>query len=536
MATDAASSTMPAPRRRPIAPAALLALGLLGLAVIWFMPEHILDIGEKRMFSVLLSALVALLLFAWFMLFSGAKLATRGLALLIALAAVGAAIGSVRRVEFTGGMQPIIDWRWNADRNAVLEAHRATAPKASGELAVAKAGPLDVLDYRGSRRDGIVDGPALARSWSEQGPKKVWRQPVGGGYSAFVVIGPLAITIEQRRDREAIVAYDADTGAERWVHDYPALFSETLGGDGPRATPTISGDRVYALGATGILSCVELATGRPVWAVNILEENHSGNLDWAMAGSPLVDDNFVVVNPGTQKGNDQSRAVVAYDRETGKRLRASGTGQAGYSSPMLATLAGVRQVLMFEGKALVSYEAANGEPLWNSEWISEYDVNAVQPVLLPDDHVFITSAAGAALLKVTNADGKWNAEQIWKNRQLKGGYSCPIAYGDHVYGLDNGIMVCLNLKDGKRLWKGGRYGAGQMLLTGDLLVVLSEQGELALVEATPEKYNELGRFQAIEGRTWNNPTLRDGRIFIRNHLEMAAYDLPLAPAETSASP
>lgn len=536
MATDAAATTGPAPvsRTRPRFPAILATVAVLAIVVVWLVPRPVFDPGVKRSATAVVIAIAVLLLWAWFVLFSRARWASRMIAVLVLVACVGGAFAAVRRVDFTGGMMPVFDWRWTTDRNVAVEQHRASAAnKLHRDIGPIEIGPHDVLDYRGANRDGIVVGPALARSWEKAEPRAVWRQPVGGGYAAFVLAGPLAVTIEQRRDREAIVAYDVETGGEVWMHDYPTLFFEPAGGAGPRATPTIAGDRVYALGATGILTCLDLRTGKPYWSTNILTANHAGNLDWAMSGSPLVYDGLVVVNPGTQKGNSESKAILAFDAESGHVRFGAGTGQAGYASPMLTTLAGQRQILMFEAPALVGYDASSGEELWRHAWKSGYDINAAQPIILPDDLVFITSDAGSALLKITRDDKGFAVKRLWKNRNLKGQYACPIAYDGHVYGLDDEILVCLSLADGKRKWKAGRYGHGQMLLAGDLLVVLSEQGDLALVQATPEKFTELGKIRAIEGRTWNNPTLRDGRIFVRNHLEMAAYDLPLAPTSVN---
>jgi outer membrane protein assembly factor BamB len=426
----------------------------------------------------------------------------------------------------------------------VVEAHRAkqreASPAAREERTAAgwdlSAGPNDVLAYRGPRRDGVIDGPRLARDWSAVPPKLVWRQPVGGGYAGFVVIGPLAITIEQRRGDEAVVAYDVETGRERWIYQYPALFHETLGGDGPRATPTIHGDKLISLGATGELACLELATGKRLWQVNILTQNQSANLDWGMSGSPLVLDGQVLVTPGNQKGADTSRAITTFSLADGKPGRGGGASQAGYASPVLVELAGTKQVLVFEGQGLAGYESSDGRELWRTPWKSEFDINAAQPIVLPQDQIFITSAAGAALVKVSQGrGGAWIAEEVWRNRKLKASYGCPIAYQGYVYGLDDGILACLDLADGSQKWKAGRgrYGAGQILLCGDLLLILSEAGELALVEARPDRFSELARIQAIDGKTWNNPTLVGGRVFVRNHLEMAAYDLPLAQTETA---
>lgn len=520
----------------PLSSVGLVAVLIAGL---WIVQVDGLDRGSKVTLSGIFTAIAIGLVLGWFFLLSALTRSTRWTcAAILALVVVGV-LFAVRRVEFSGDMVPTFDFRWTKDRAAVLESHRAQQARGAGPAAAAEtnepttivASPHDVFNYRGPRRDGIVTGVKLARDWATHPPKLVWRQPVGGGYASFVVAGPLVITIEQRRDKEAIVAYDFDSGHERWKFEYPALFSETLGGDGPRATPTIHDGRIFSLGATGVLTCLELAGGRPLWTMNVMEENGAGNLDWGMAGSPLVNGSVVVVNAGNQKGTPDSRAIVAYDLVTGKRAWAAGETKAGYASPMLAHVAGVEQIVVFDGVGLAGFDMSAPAELWRVGWKSQFDINAAQPVVVGDDRLLITSATGAALVRVAADTGNWTAEQVWNNNKLKSSYGCPVVYQGHVYGIDETLLACLDLASGRQLWKAraGDYGHGQLLLCGDLLVVLAETGELALVEATPERFHELGRIQAIEGKTWNNPTLAGARILLRNHLEMAAYDLAIEP-------
>jgi outer membrane protein assembly factor BamB len=537
-----AGSPPPAAKTRRIR--FLVVVGIvaaLAIAAVWFVLPERYDVGVRRMISFVILLLAAVGATAWFFALSRLPRHVKrigGVALVAVLALLAL---SIRRVEFSGDMVPSFDFRWSPDRYAVLEAHRAGLQGAEGKTAARDVAAVvehaaerppewNVLEYRGPKRDGIVTGPKLARNWKTQPPKLVWRQPVGGGYASFVADGSLVVTIEQRRDKEAIVAYDFDTGREHWVRDYSALFSEQLGGDGPRATPTIHNGRVYALGATGILTCLELPSGAARWSLNILAQNQCGNLDWAMSGSPLILDDRVIVNPGTQNGSADSRAITTFDAASGEPRWAGGNTKAGYASPMLVTLAEVPQILIFDGVGLAGFDPADGTELWRTPWKSDFDINAAQPIVLQGDRVFISSATGAAVYHIAKSDGKWSVEEVWKTTRMKCGYSCPIAYQGYVYGIDENILACVDLADGKRMWKErqGQFGHGQILLSDDLLIVLGEAGELALVEATPERYRELGRIQAIEGKTWNNPTLIGNRIFVRNHLEMAAYDLPLA--------
>jgi outer membrane protein assembly factor BamB len=520
------------PRRIWIPLVALAIAAVAMLAVPPLLAERY-DVGVGRMASVIFALLACLTVIAWFFFGAGMPRRARavGAILLGSLAVLG--VGSVRRVEFSGDMVPTFDFRWRPDRLAVLEEHR----KHSEDVAVAKVslndvqiGQYDVLEYRGPRRDGIEPGPPLARDWTATPPKLLWRQPCGGGYASFLVVGPALVTIEQRGPNEAIVAYEADTGREIWVSEYPALFSETAGGDGPRATPTYHDGRIYALGATGRLTAIDFSSGKELWHANILQQNESGNLDWAMSGSPLVYDGLVVVNPGDQKGTPESRAIAAYSADDGKRKWAAGKSKASYSSLMLVTLGGVRQLLLFDGAGLAGCDPADGHELWRLPWKTDWDINAAQPVVLDEEHVAITSAGGSALLKVAKDGETWKVDEVWKNRKLKGGYASPIAHQGYLYALDVNILTCTDLANGKLKWKDrkAQFGHGQILLRDDLLLVLGEAGELALVAATPERYEELGRIQAIEGKTWNVPTLVGNRIYVRNHLEMAAYELPTA--------
>jgi outer membrane protein assembly factor BamB len=434
--------TSPQPPARLPGRRFLIAVGIiaaLAIGAVWFVLPERFDVGSRRMLTVLILIVTSVCLIAWFFVLSRVPRPVKRMGAVALVVGLVALAVSIRRVEFSGDMIPTFDFRWSPDRYAVLEAHRA-GQKAAAAKTAAKGGAAivdhaaerpaewNVFDFRGPKRDGIVTGPKLARDWSAQPPKLVWRQPIGGGYASFVVDGSLAVTIEQRRDKEAIVAYDFDTGRERWVRDYSALFSEQLGGDGPRATPTIHNGRVYALGATGILTCLDLQSGAAFWSHNILTQNHAGNLDWGMSGSPLVFDDRVVVNPGTQKGSADSRAITTFDAATGEPRWSGGNTKASYASPMLVTLAETPQILIFDGVGLAGFDMSDGTELWRTPWKSDFDINAAQPVVLEGDRVFISSAAGSAVYHIVKSEDKWSVEEVWKTTRMKCGYSCPIAY------------------------------------------------------------------------------------------------------------
>jgi outer membrane protein assembly factor BamB len=416
-----------------------------------------------------------------------------------------------------------IDWRWG--RQLAQEAS-GTVPRTED---LSGTGANDFPGFLGRNRDGVVNGPALNTDWSASEPRRLWRKPVGAGHSSFAVAGNVAYTLEQRGNREAVVCYDAATGEAIWIHSYPARFMEALGGLGPRSTPTVSGGEVYTLGATGKLLCLDAYTGKVKWPADVLGDN--ANVTWGLSGSPLVLDDVVVVNPGAQSPQ-AAGTLVAYDRKTGERKWVSGRGKAGYSSPMLTTLGGTRQILLFDGQGFSGYDPADqGKQLWRHPWPVQEDINVSQPVVLGPDRVYISSGygVGGAALEVKKEGGQWSVKPVWKNRKMRCKFSSPVLHEGYLYGLDDGVLVCLDADRGERQWRGERYGHGQLLLTQGLLVITSEQGELILVEASPKQYRELGRVQAVSGRTWNVPALAGGRVFVRNHLEMTCFDLKAQP-------
>jgi outer membrane protein assembly factor BamB len=508
------------------------------LAAMWLWPG--LDGGIRVGITMFVIQLTILLMGIWIFGFSGYPWLRRFGSFFIPLGllfAVGWAL--VQEVHFKGDMTPYFIWRWQpsqADREAQLEEHRRGQGSVAtqGPIEAIADNPLDFPEYRGRQRDGVITGPPLARDWKTHPPRLLWRQPIGGGYAGFAVAGNTAVTIEQRRDQEAVACYDVQTGKERWVYPYPASFKEFMGGPGPRATPTLAGGNVYSLGATGRLVCLDLKTGQEKWQANILENND--NLPWGMSGSPLVYDQVVVVTPGVQRESAAGRGVLAYDRATGYPVWSAGKAKGAYSSPMLATLAGERQLLVLDAGGLKGYHPSTGKELWHYDWVTYQDINVAQPVVLEGDRIFISSGYdhGSDLLQVSKVNGQWAEPQsLWPNHSpnpaLRCKFSNPVLYQGHLYGLDerNRVkLVCVEVETGKQKWSGGEYGHGQLLLAGDLLVILAETGKLALVEANPEQFRELSSFRALQGeKTWNYPALAGGKIFLRNHEEMACYDL-----------
>jgi outer membrane protein assembly factor BamB len=365
---------------------------------------------------------------------------------------------------------------------------------------------------------------AVLTSWPAAGLTKLWRQPVGLGYSSFVVADGRAYTIEQRRRQEVVAAYDINGGRELWRQAWNAEYTDETG-DGPRATPTWDDGRIYALGATGELRCLDAKSGAVIWGKNILSDNQAENLSWAMAASPLIVDDKVIVLPGGPSG----KSVVAYNKLTGAPVWKALDDRQAYVSPMLVTLAGRRQILVVSANRIVGLQPEDGSLLWSSGWNTDMGINASQPIMVSANRFFISSGygKGAALVELSGSGKSLNARTVWENTNMKNKFNSAVLHQGYIYGLDEGILTCVDVNSGDRKWKGGRYGYGQVLLAGGNLIVMSDAGELVLVKATPDQHTELARFQALEGKTWNYPAIAGGKLLVRNANEMAAYNVAM---------
>ena len=376
--------------------------------------------------------------------------------------------------------------------------------------------------FRGSGRDSIVSGPRIGTDWTAAKPVELWRRPVGPGWSSFAVHGDRLYTQEQRGEEEVVTCYNAATGNPIWAHRDPARFWESNAGAGPRGTPTLHGGRVYTFGATGILNALDAAGGAVIWSHNVSSDTGTKVPMWGFSSSPLVVDGLVLVAA--------SGRLAAYDAATGAHRWTGPAGGTSYSSPHYVTAGGAPQVLLTSSGGTVSLAPADGTVLWKYAWPS--DIPIVQPAITPEGELLISGGDGAGIRRVgvAHGTGGWTVEERWASMGLKPYFNDFVVHNGHAFGFDGFILSCIDLKDGKRKWKGGRYGNGQLLLLRDqdLLFVISEDGDLALVRADPGKYTELARLPALEGKTWNHPVLAGDRLFVRNGAEMAAFRLPLS--------
>jgi outer membrane protein assembly factor BamB len=423
--------------------------------------------------------------------------------------------------EFRGGYVPRLTFRKTRPNYEALEKNRAAQALLRAAVVLPTDSPWN--GFRGALRDGYYRD-AIRTNWQVNGLDPLWRQPCGGGYASFAVAGNMAFTIEQRRAHETVVAYHVETGRELWTQAWPGEFTEALGGDGPRATSAYDEGRVYALGALGEFQCLDALSGRPLWRKNIIEENDGRQLAYGMAASPLVIESNVVVMAGGRDG----KCVVAYDKVSGERRWSALDDSAAYSSPMLVTLAGIPQLLVVTKTRAVALQPHTGTFLWEFPWIVLHNNrNIAQPIVVGPNRVFLSAGygTGCALIEVAPTNTTWSVAEVWRNKNLKNKFTSSVLWQDHIYGLDEDILTCLDASTGQRLWKEGRYGYGQLILASGLLVILSGSGEIAIVKASPAKPEELARFQAIDGKTWNHPAMAAGRLLVRNSAEMACFDL-----------
>ena len=448
------------------------------------------------------------------------------------------------RVEGTDGqINPRLGWRFlpTAEERLLREDSRPEVGPAVESAITAEPvtlRPGDWPGFRGANRQGRNETDWIHTDWQTQPPREVWRRRVGPGWGSCTVVGGLLFTQEQRGDEELLSCYNAETGDAVWRQATPTRFYEGISGAGPRSTPTFDTGRIYAQGATGWLTCCDARTGRKIWSVDL--KAHGGEVPtWGYAGAPLVVDGLVVVFVG---GRGQ-RGAAAWDQETGELRWMTGEAEQSYSSVQVSTIAGERQLLLLGGQGLEAYRPGDGVRLWSFDWKIEGINRDVQPIVQGND-VWISTGVGGEMgwkrLTVEKAGEGWTVQEQWFQKTLRPYYNDCVVVEDHAYGFDQNIFTCVRLSDGRRLWRQGRYGSGQVLLLArqKLLLIQAESGEVALVRATSEKHEELSRFAPLTAKTWNHPVVAHGHLYVRNGEELVCLavggDDP--PSDESTAP
>lgn len=519
-------------------------LVVIALAVVWWL-KRTSEMGYTTLYHVLVVVGSVALLAMWFV-------------------RCGPGRKRMREKIVWAGFAAFIAWMivfkpvWNGDmgiyrwklRFARAPDQALTALDASSVASDWQTTAFDYPRFLGNGYWAEVDTARLDTNWKSHPPQEVWRHEIGAGWSSFAIVGNYAVTQEQRGDRELVSCYRVENGELVWAHSDearfdPADFQGGLGGVGPRATPTIYDGKVITQGATGIVNCLDAKTGRLLWSHDTAEETGADVITWGKSGSPLVVDGLVIVSVGAP--NDEAvrenydSSLVAYDLETGDERWAAGNRQASYASPIVATLAGERQIVMVNEKWVTSHRVDDGQVLWEYPWADESDSNATttQPIPLGCNRLFLSKGygVGSSLLEVSkNADGKYSIQPHWDvpiKLVMKTKFSNPVVRDGYVYGLDDVLLSCIEAESGEVQWKKRRrpeFGHGQIMLVGDVILVLSETGELAMVEATPQEYRELASIQALDSHdtTWNTPAFAPPYLLVRNSREAACYRLPLA--------
>ena len=371
---------------------------------------------------------------------------------------------------------------------------------------------LDWPQWRGINRDGISSEKISPASWGKDGPKQLWKKEVGTGVSSVVVRVGHLYTMGNKGGTDVVFCLDASTGAEIWRHTYSQGVEARQFEGGPAGTPTVDGDRVYTLSHEGDLFCLSATSGKILWSKNLQRDFGGIRQKWGYAASPLVDGNLVILDAG-----GPGASTVALDKITGAVKWKAGNDGAGYSSPVAFDLGGVRSVVIFKADALVGLNSANGQELWRYPWQTSYDVNAPTPIV-SDNKIFITSGygTGCALLQVR--PGK--VTEIWRNKNLRSQLASPVLVQGYIYGIDGNVgggeLRCLDFGSGEVKWR-QNIGGGTLIAAGGYLLVLSERGELIVVEASPTNYREVARAQVLGGHCWVTPAVADGKIYCKNN-------------------
>ncbi len=513
-------------------------LGAAAAAIAFLQIVGIVDNGTSNGITAIVLLVAMVSIGVWTALFAPFSRSTRWWCIAAGLVCLILLTRAVRIDGFTGNLFPVFNWRWARNPEAEIAAKglgSTTAVESTWHTT-----DHDYPGFLGPNRDAYIPNVRVESDWQVHPPKLLWKQPIGGGYSAFAVVGDAAITLEQRDDQELVTCYDVPTGQLRWFHTIKARHHDMIGGDGPGSTPSVNEGRVYALGGTGVLQCLDAASGKLIWMRDVLadvgtdaETDHSG-VPWGRSASPLVVDDLVVV-PGGGPPAGPKVSLVVYNKTSGDIVWKAGRREVSYSSPSLANYGGERQIVIVNEASITGHDPKTGSVLWEAPWdgSSGSSASASQTVQVADDRFFVSkgySMGGGALFEIKPSnDGTWSTKKLWHNhRVLMTKLNNVIVKDGFIYGLSDGVLQCVDLNSGKRQWAGSDYGHGQVMRVGDLLLVIGEDGAVALVALDPASFHELAHMQAVEGKTWNNPALSGNRLLVRNTQEAACYELPLA--------
>jgi outer membrane protein assembly factor BamB len=377
--------------------------------------------------------------------------------------------------------------------------------------------------WRGPNRDGKSPETGLLKAWPAQGPPLAWHTTEAGeGYSSFSSADGRLYTQGDRGDTGFVIALDAATGRTVWATpNGPSYYNGY--GSGPRGTPTIDGDRLYALSATGDLACLDAATGRVIWRKDLVREYRSSVPDWGYSESPLVVGDRVLVHAG-----GPNASIVALHKLTGATFWSSQSDRAGYSSAVVARVGDITQAIYFSDRRTLGVDVRDGRLLWSYDRASNGTANIATPVV-SGTRVLVSSdyGTGAGLLELSPS----GAREVYFTRNMQSHYSSAVLVGDHLYGFSGAILTAMRFADGTVVWRNRSVGKGALIYADERLYLYSEDGVVGLAESTPEAYRERGRFRLPEDNppTWApNPVITNGKLILRNQQHVYAYDVRTA--------
>ena len=373
----------------------------------------------------------------------------------------------------------------------------------------------DWPQYRGPERDGTSRESGLLAEWPAEGPEVLWKRDLGTGFSGLAVTGGKIYTLMAEGDKEYAVAFDAAGGEELWRAEVGANFPSEFG-DGPRSTPAVAGGHVIALGSYGDLVGLAAEDGKRRWALSLPGDFGGAVPSHGYSTAPMIEGDLLVI----EVGGGRDKAYAALDPATGKTRWTTQDGSATYTSPIAVTLGGQRQLISIGGHKIVSLDTS-GELIWSHQW----DGGIAMPIFIAPDKLFISTYQTSMMARLRQEGGGFKVEQLWQNAEMNNHFNSSVVYDGYIYGFDNNILKCVAVETGERMWAKRGFGEGSLILADGHLIILSERGQLLLAEATPDRFEEQGRFQAVEGKSWTAPALAGGKLYIRNLKQMMSLDL-----------
>jgi outer membrane protein assembly factor BamB len=431
------------------------------------------------------------------------------------------------KVDYVGENFTIYSsWRWQTKTEGGV-----TAGAVSGTATLpAQLGAGDWPAFRGPARDGVVAGLKTSGDWSTP-LNEVWRRPVGAGHSSMVIVGDVLFTQEQSGDDELVTCYSALTGEPIWVNSTQHHHNDVQGGEGPRATPAYANGKVYAQSAGALLQCLDAATGKQLWKQELTTKENPNPPNWGFSSSPLLVGDLVIQHTNGAGRRD----LVAFNAATGEEVWSAMKNSTSYSSPQLDTVDGQEQVLMLDNAGLHALDPVSGKTLWMFEHPKDMLDRCVQPVPAGDGGFMLGMAdSGSRMVRVQKSDGGWHAQPVWENQKHDPYFYDNVFHEGYFYGFHGNRLSCLDAATGETKWAGKRYGGQLVLLPEmDVLIVLSDEGKVAVVKAEPAAFTEITSFEAIQGKTWNHPAIAHGKLYVRNSEAMVCYELPGATHEVA---